>query len=219
MVIAVWSVKGGVGVTSVAALLAIATAERAEEAVLIDLCGDIPALLGVDESELGPGIVDWCATARADPAALARVEIEARAGLRFVPRGSGQLVGDAASLIDALAISQRRVIVDCGVVDDTASFRRDAVTLATTSLLVVRECFLNLRAVQRSTLEPTGVVVVKEPRRHLGRVDVEAATNAPVLAELAFDPSIARSIDCGLIRSRLPRSLLRVMGRVIDDAA
>ena len=43
MTIAVWSVKGGVGVTSVAAMLAIAQIERAEPTVLVDLCGDLLA--------------------------------------------------------------------------------------------------------------------------------------------------------------------------------
>jgi hypothetical protein len=219
VVVAVWSVKGGVGVTSVAALLAIAQVERAEEALLIDLCGDVAGLLGVEESQLGPGMVDWCAMTQPDPHALARVEVEARRGLRFVPRGECELIGDPAHLIDVLTKTQRNVIIDCGVISGASTFQRDVVTMVPTSLLVVRECFLNLRAAQQSTIVPTGVVVVKETRRHLGRSDVEAVTNAPVLAELAVDPSIARAIDAGLARSRLPRPLLRAMGRVLRDAA
>lgn len=219
MVVAVWSVKGGVGVTSVAALLAIAQVERAEDSLLIDLCGDVAGVLGVDEPQPGPGMVDWCAMAQPDPHALARVEVEARRGLRFVPRGEGELVGDPAHLIDVLTKMQRNVIIDCGVTSSASTFRRDVVTMAPTSLLVVRECFLNLRAAQQSTIVPAGVIVMKESKRHLGRSDVEAVTNAPVLAELAVDSSIARAIDAGLARSRLPRPLLRAMGRVLQDAA
>ena len=61
-VVAVWSVKGGVGVSSVAAMLAIAQAERAEPTVLVDLCGDVPAVLGIEDADVenaAPGVAEW----------------------------------------------------------------------------------------------------------------------------------------------------------------
>ncbi len=222
MTIAVWSVKGGVGVTSVAAMLAIAQVERAEPTVLVDLCGDLPALLGgndLDEVDAAPGITDWCATPEPAAAALARIELPVRTDLTIVPRGAGSLSGDAAPLLEALGVSQRRVIVDCGVVGKRQDFCRQFVVGAPVSLLVVRECFLNLRAAQVSSFTPTAVVVVKEPGRHLGRADVEAVTGAPVVAQIAVDVSIARSLDAGLATARLPRSLLRALGRVSFDVA
>lgn len=219
MITAVWSVKGGVGVTSVAAMLAIARVERADDTLVVDLCGDMAAVLGIDEAPEQPGLVDWCALGRSDGAALARIEHVVRPGLHLVPRGSGRLAGDPAELVRVLATSQRAVIVDCGVVTDHQGFGAQVVALAPVSLLVVRECFLNLRAAQRAELEPTGVVVVKEPRRHLGRGDVESVTGAPVVAEVALDHSIARSIDAGLLSTRLPRSLLRTMSRAFDHVA
>ena len=218
--IAVWSVKGGVGVTSVAAMLAIARVERAEPTVLVDLCGDLPALLGghdLDKTDAAPGITDWCATPELAVTALARIERPVRTDLTIVPRGTGLLSADAAPLLQALGLSQRRVIVDCGVVTERHDFRRQFVAAAPVSLLVVRECFLNLRAAQANLVTPTAVIVVKEPGRHLGRADVEAVTGAPVVAQVAVDPSIARSLDAGLASARLPRSLLRVLGRVPFD--
>lgn len=219
MIAAVWSVKGGVGVTSVAALLAIAGVERADDTLVVDLCGDMPAVLGIDEAPDEPGLVDWCALGRSDGAALARIEHVVRPGLHLVRRGAGRPAGDPAELVDVLATSQRSVIVDCGVVVDRQGFGAGVVSRAPVSLLVVRECFLNLRAVQRCQVEATGVIVVKEPRRHLGRTDVESVTGAPVVAEVALDHSIARSIDAGLLSTRLPRSLLRTMSRAFDHVA
>ncbi len=209
-------------VTSVAAMLAIAQVERAEPTVLVDLCGAMPALLGgndLDEIDAAPGITDWCATPDPEAAALARIERPVRTDLTIVPRGAGSLSGDAASLLQALGVSQRRVIVDCGVMGKRQDFRRQVVAGAPVSLLVVRECFLNLRAAQVSSFTPTAVVIVKEPGRHLGRADVEAVTGAPVVAQIAVDASIARSLDAGLATARLPRSLLRALGRVSFDVA
>jgi len=218
MVTAVWSVKGGVGATSVAAISALAAVERADDTLLVDLCGDLPAVLGVDDAPTEPGLVDWCALGRPDGEAMARIEHVVRPGLHLVRRGTGSLGDDATALTDVLAGSRRQVIVDCGLVAATDRFRREVVQAASTSLLVVRECFLNLRAVQRCDLTPTGVVVLNEPRRHLGLVDVESVTGAPVMAQIAVDHSIARSIDAGLLSTRLPRGVLRTMSRVFDHA-
>lgn len=218
MLTAIWSVKGGVGVSSIAAMSALASVERADDTLLVDLCGDLPAVLGVDDAPGEPGLVDWCALGRPDGDAMARIEHVVRPGLHLVRRGTGSLGGDATALVHVLGSSRRTVIVDCGLVESTDGFRRGVVGAASDSLLVVRECFLNLRAVQRCDLAATGVVVLNEPRRHLGRADVESVTSAPVVAQIAVDPSIARSIDAGLLSSRLPRGLLRTMSRVFDHA-
>jgi len=217
VVVAVWSVKGGVGVSSVAAMLALAQVERAEPSVLIDLCGDIPALLGMadlDVVEAAPGMTDWCKASEPSGPALGRIERAVRNDLTIVARGTGSFPDDATALLQVLRESQRHVVVDCGLVTENDAFRLAMVRGAATSLLVVRECFLNLRAAQRSPLQPTGVVVLKEPGRQLGRADVEAVTGVPVVAQIAVDAGIARSIDAGLATARLPRGLLRSMGRV-----
>ena len=219
MVVAVWSVKGGVGVSSIAALLAIGQVERANNTLLVDLCGDLPALLGQDDEVERPGIVDWCAMAERDPQALARLEVTVREDLSFVPRGAGPLGFDARPLVETLTTSGRLTIVDCGLLGSTTEFANDVVANTTTSLLVVRECYLNLRTLRDTARVPTGVVVIKEPGRALGRADIEAVAGAPVIAEVAFDSSIARSLDSGVLRSRLPRPLVRAMGRVLQDAA
>lgn len=219
MVVAVWSVKGGVGVSSVAALLAIGQVERAENVLLVDLCGDQPALLGLDEPMVGPGIAEWCAMSHPHSEALARLEIEARPGLRVLHRGTGPLTGDATELLAVVESSERKVIVDCGMVRSSSGTAAAIVQGATQSLLVTRECYLALRAVRECQLEPDGVIVLKEPRRVLGRADVESVANAPVVAEVALDSGIARAIDSGLLAARLPRALLKAVGKVVVEHA
>ena len=56
-----WSVKGGSGTTVVASTLALMRAAESQRgALLVDLAGDVPAVLGLAEPS-GPGISDWFA--------------------------------------------------------------------------------------------------------------------------------------------------------------
>ena len=63
------------------------------------------------------------------------------------------------------------------------------------------------------------MVVVTEPGRALGAAEVEQVVGAPVVAEVGWDPAVARAVDAGLMASRLPRSLERSLGRVLGALA
>ena len=215
--VAVWSVKGGTGVTSVAAMLAISQVEHAYDTLIVDLCGDMPAVLGLPDPD-GPGVSEWCALDMPTPESLGRLEVEVRPGLRLLPRGSSDLPDQTKHLMTVLETSKRHVIVDCGRLPATG-FARDVMMASARRLLVMRPCCLNLRRAQFELSEPTGVVVLKEPKRSLGIADIEMVTAAPVVAQIAVDHSIARCIDSGLISARLPRHLLRSLGSVLDYAA
>ncbi len=215
MVTAVWSTKGGVGVTAISAMLALGQSEQARSTVLVDLCGDLPALLGVPEPNT-PGIADWLATPSRSLDALARIETDAAPDLSVLPRGTGSLGREAEPLVDALSRSERSVIVDCGQLRNPVC--RAIAESADQRLLVVRLCYLTLRSAERSAVDPTGVVLVKERGRALGLGDVETVVGVPVVAEVAIDPAIARSIDAGLTSTRLPRALLRSIGRVLPHS-
>lgn len=76
-------------------------------------------------------------------------------------------------------------------------------------LLVVRNCYLALRRAVAQPVRPDGVVLVTEPGRALTATDVEAVLTAPVVADIAIDPAVARTIDAGLLAARLPRTLAR----------
>lgn len=239
MMICCWSSKGGSGTSVVAAALAVAAARRPHGSLLVDLCGDQPAVLGRSEPG-GPGVLDWLSDGvDAPPDALGRLEIDVIPGLRLLPAGSADEPGmvddpgaaggagggganrdrdcreQAALLVHLLSSQQRQVVVDAGRVDgspDTGAWMM--ATSAAVSLLVVRPCYLALRRAVASGVRPTAVVVVTEPWRALTSTDVADVVGAPVVAEIAVEGSVARAVDAGLLATRLPRLLDRALREV-----
>lgn len=211
MLYTLWSVKGGSGVTVVAAGLATVLAERSGRAVLVDLAGDLPAAVGAAEP-VGPGVLEWLAAADGPPDALARLFVPAGAGVELLPRGKGPCPsGRAADLVAALTGLGCPVVIDAGVVGSglpTAALA-GALAGAGRSLLVVRPCFLALRRARPVAAEADGVVLVAEPARALDARDVEAALGVPVLTTVGVDPGVARAVDAGVLTRRPPRTLER----------
>ena len=112
-----------------------------------------------------------------------------------------------------LGRDERPVVVDLGsTMFGEASGRSALLAAAAASLLVIRPCYLALRLAVHAP-RPTGVVLVREEGRVLGVADVEAALGVGVVAEIAYDPAIARAVDSGLLNTRLPRSLERSLRR------
>jgi hypothetical protein len=217
MLIACWSPKGGSGTTVVACGLAALFARTALPggALLADLSGDATAVLGVSEPA-GPGLAEWLA-AGPDVAAgaLARLEVEAAPGLRLLasrPAGADTLrpgPGRADALVEALAADPRPVVADCGAAAAGAGLALAAGAEA--SLLVLRPCYLALRRALAAPVRPSGVVLISETGRALGRRDVEEVLGVPVRAEIAIDETVARAVDAGLLARRIPRSLERAL--------
>ena len=84
--------------------------------------------------------------------------------------------------------------------------------VADASLVVVRGCYLTLRRAVRAPrplARASGVVLVAEPGRSLGRRDVADVLDRPVLAEVPVRAAIARAVDAGLLPTRLPEVLAR----------
>jgi Mrp family chromosome partitioning ATPase len=212
VLVACWSVKGGVGTTVVAAALAVQLArDGAPGVVLADLAGDLPAVLGLAEPE-SPGLAGWLAAGPGVPAdALARIEVDAAPGLALLPRGDGPLRADRAAVLAAvLERSPRTTVVDCGRAVDRGraegAVAGAVIKRAQRSLLVTRPCFVALRRVALAPHRPTAVVVVNEPGRVLCGDDVEQLVRAPV-TQIEIDPAVARLVDTGLLTGRIPRSL------------
>jgi MinD-like ATPase involved in chromosome partitioning or flagellar assembly len=221
LLISCWSAKGGVGTTVVAASLGLVLGKRSPGgAVLADLAGDLPLVLGLrDLAPDGPGLAGWLAAGAAVPAdALGRLELPVAAGLGLLPRGAGPLPGARAEVLVALLESGNRpVVADCGVLrrrdgldDGEGGDAAEAVARAATrSLLVTRPCYLALERARRLAWPPSGVVLVREPGHRCGRADVEQAAGAPVVAVVESDPDVSRAVDSGLLADRLPGSLVR----------
>jgi len=203
-----WSVKGGSGTTVVASTLALVHVEKSPRgALIVDLAGDVPAVLGLAEPN-GIGISEWFAqNENSSRMALQSIAIQATANLQLISRGSGQINATAnfAELSASLATFDLPVVVDagCGVVPTELLAR------ASSSLLITRPCYLSLRRAAQLNVAPTGVVLINEPGRALGKRDVESVIGAPVIAEITFDATISRAVDAGLLASRLPGMLAK----------
>lgn len=228
-----WSAKGGTGTSVVAAALALLLARRPAGALLVDLRGDQPALLGVREPS-GPGVGDWIVRGSdAPPDALGRLEVDVADGLRLLPRGSwddptADGVDDQVAILGPLLRSERRgVVVDAGCPPSPGEGMPPAAAVATraltaaavTSLLVTRPCYLALRRAVAVGVRPHGIVLVGEGGRALQPDDVAQVVGAPVVAEVRTDPAVARVVDAGLLVSRMPRVLegaLRELPGMVD---
>ena len=196
-----YSPKGGQGCTTVTAALALAQ----RGARLIDTTVDLPAVLGLPEPS-GPGICDLLA--HDQPLELGAIE-------RLANPSPPPLVS-AGSTPAAAVPAHRWVELAATLTADQAAWFLDAGTnpaaalvAADRRLLVVRNCYLALRRAVAHPVRPDGIVLVTEPGRALTATDVEAVLTAPVVAEIAIDPAVARTIDAGLLAVRPPRTLAR----------
>jgi MinD-like ATPase involved in chromosome partitioning or flagellar assembly len=203
-----WSVKGGSGTTVVASTLALVHAERSSHgALIVDLAGDVPAVLGLAEPS-GIGVGEWFTqNENSSRMALQSIAIQATANLQLISRGATPINASAnfTELSASLATFDLPVVIDagCGVVS------ADLLARASSSLLITRPCYLSLRRAAQLNVAPTGVVLINEHGRALGKRDVESVIGAPVIAEITFDPVISRAVDAGLLASRLPSVLAK----------
>ncbi|MDQ3306300.1 MAG: hypothetical protein M3535_10065 [Actinomycetota bacterium] len=212
VLIACWSAKGGSGTTVVSVALATVLARSSPSgALLVDLEGDVPAVLGLPDPS-GPGLGEWLSSGDTVPAdALSRLEIPAPGGLHLLPTGGSDTAGTgrAEVLAALLAADPRPVVADCGCLPRGPALAVAAA--ASLSLLVLRPCYLSLRRALKAPLQPSGVILVSEAGRSLGRSDVESVLGVPVRAVIGMDPAVARAVDAGLLPTRLPRGLERAL--------
>lgn len=216
MVTLCWAAKGGSGTTVVAASMALASPRPS---LLVDLDGELPAVLGLPEP-LRPGVGDWLAT-DTEASHLDDLLIDIGPTTWLLPwrSGSGLLAVPGADRWRQLAAwlhdwaGERcgEVVIDAG----TGTPPPTLVDGIDRAVLVTRPCYLSLRRAVRQSTRPTGVILVDEPGRALRRHEVEHALGAPVDAVISIDPAIARAVDAGLLAARLPRSL----GRDLRGAA
>jgi len=233
VLVALWSTKGGAGVTTVAAGLAGVLAgvdqrrpgssSRSGEVVLVDLTGDAMAACGAPEPDIG--VTDWLAAEHPDQAALGRLEVEVAPGLTVIPFGSGGgFEPDRATLLgEILAVDDRDVVIDLGRLaqdrgggsDSSArsALEDDLLARVDHSLLVTRLCYLALRRAVRVEHSATGVILVREVGRALDASDVDGLLGVPIVAEIDADPGVARLVDAGLLLRSPNRQFCRALRR------
>ena len=87
--------------------------------------------------------------------------------------------------------------------------------------MVTRPCYLALR---RAVGDPrlarsSGAILVDEPGRVLDADDVAAVLGVPVVARFPVRADIARAVDAGVLRDRLPAALAIPAAAVLDGLA
>ena len=199
MFYACWTVKGGSGTTVFATGLALTLAGKFKHATIVDLAGDVPAVLGIAEPS-GRGVRDWLAGTDRTVDDLARLTIDATSSLKVIPAGTARTF-DADALHDLVSALDGNVVVDLGVLQPTEELQAKI----RTDWLVVRPCYLALRRASRLAVRPRGVVVVREDGRSLTKRDVSSVVGAPVIGEVSICGTVARSTDAGLLATRLPK--------------
>jgi hypothetical protein len=135
---------------------------------------------------------------------LARLAVTVRDEVRLIPKGGDLPPDDQWARLATTLGGFENVIIDAGTGCPPTALRE----AAQQSLLVIRPCFIAIRRAQQLSIRPTGIVLVDEPGRALTSRDVEHALGVPVVAEVLLDPAVARAVDAGLLRARLPRSLI-----------
>ena len=216
MVTLCWAAKGGSGTTVVATTLALSSARPS---LLVDLDGEIPAVLGLPEPDR-PGVADWLASdAPAGHLEDLLVDIGDRAWLlpwrgRFESAATTAIENSAAEprwqelsrWLAAWALAGGGdVTIDAGTGEPNAALFDEV----DRTLLVTRPCYLSVRRAVDSHLRPTAVVLVDERGHSLTRRDIEHSLGVPVTATVSIDPAVSRAVDSGLLTARIPRIISR----------
>ena len=218
MITLCWAAKGGSGTTVVTATLAL---ESTRPALLVDLDGEIPAVLGMPEPDR-PGVADWLdsggPSTQLDDLVIDIDDMTTLLPHREMPHTRSAPFAEPTearwrelgSWLEAWARStDGEVWIDAGTGQPPAALA----TCVEQRWLVTRPCYLSLRRAAGAAVRPTGVVLVDEPGRSLRVCDVERATAAPVVTRLLLDPRVARAVDAGLLMSRPPRTIRRDLRR------
>lgn len=194
-----FSAKGGNCTTVTAAAHAIVAAAArgpARPIVIVDLGGDMPAVLATAETET-PGINDWLSeSCRQSADDLVASAVPVAPGLVLVHRGASFVEGRPRWGDLATLLGTHDVVLDAG----TGWFPPEVAAAARETVLVTRPCYISLRRAVRLPT-PTRVMALCEPGRALTVDDIgHVLGTSPV--RVPWDTSISRAVDAGLLAQR-----------------
>lgn len=219
-VILLWSAKAGSGtsVTAVGLALAAVRTRTPPAALLVDLAGDLPAILGLDEPALG--IAEWIAQPNAFD--VDDIVIKCSPHIVLAPRGSGPLPEARSgswtrltSLVLDYIARGFSVVVDVGVGPAPKALKE----IATANLTVTRPCYLALRRFARLGEPCDAAILVGEPDRILTPHDVTSVLGVPIAARVNLDGDVARRVDAGVLISRPSESFVSSLAPALDVRA
>jgi hypothetical protein len=106
-------------------------------------------------------------------------------------------VTDRLTLISIASDTAHVTVVDAGRLDQSDG------TPSGLLLMVLRgPCYLGLRSMVMSELQPDGIVLLSESGRSLTQRDVRDVCGVPVVAQIPVTANVARTIDAGLLINR-----------------
>ena len=198
------SSKGGNCTTVTATAFSLVAASRGLSTVLVDLCGDIPSVIGIPEPST-PGVNDWLAeNSTLDAESLVTLGTPVGPGLVVVHRGARFVQGQPrwSKLAEAIATLPRNIVIDSGTGYLPDELRNSGSTIS----MVVKPCYLSLRRATQLS-RPSNVIVIREEGRALTVKDVGHVLGVPIAAEIPYEPAISRAVDAGLLMSRAEQLL------------
>jgi Mrp family chromosome partitioning ATPase len=227
MVITMWSVKGGSGVSTLCTVVAAAlNGSSPESALLVDMGdGDLRGMLSGDSpgvqthvvgAESGTGFCDWVvADETLDPSALQRL-ISTHPTPLLTGGNSNELfahqqLNRLTEGLDWLATQYAHVVIDAGSPGSSLRTSTSTTTInaAALSVLVLRPCLLSLRKAVASTLPATAAVLLGQPGSTLRASDIESSLGIPVVATIPFSPPVNRATESSRLFSHPPRAIKR----------
>jgi Mrp family chromosome partitioning ATPase len=199
-IITISSPKGGQGVSTVAALIAL-TSSKSRRTLLVDTSTDQAVILALDLKPLRPGIAEMLMGDRHTDARCEHVT----KSLQFLPRGSGT-IDYTSDQFDRLRNFASALECDTVILD----LCREATNWqshADLSILIIRPSYLATRAALAAR-KPTHLVVIDEPSPTLTASDVERALQLTSTV-IPYSLEIAAFIDAGVLNGKLPCALSR----------
>ncbi|MEM1334382.1 MAG: hypothetical protein AAGG08_13100 [Actinomycetota bacterium] len=188
-----WAAKGGSGTTVTTAAAAV---NSPDDVVIVDLDGAMTDVLGTTWPTVG--LDDWLLGDPAEP--LDQLLIDVDATTRLLPTRSpvdlDQVSGERVDGLESWMRSTRStVLIDAGTGPPAGAL----LEVADRNLIVTRACYLAVMNGVRIDRQSDGVVLIAEPGRSLNASSIERALDAPIVTTIDHHPSIARSVDAGLL--------------------
>jgi len=220
-IVAVAGARGGVGTTTVAAMLARAFAESA----VVDLDPIGAGLSGFLSDGAEPTLAAVVAAVDdLDPAALSAAMAGHAAGRAICaePREAAPTKQQAARMLALLRATVPVAVIDAGRAADDAAMA--AISLADQTICVCTPDVASIRGA-RALIAAAGrgfpVVLNRSARMRLSAKDVARVVGAPPVAVIPDDPAIRRAGEAGRLPSRgaARRAIERLAGLILAEAS
>jgi hypothetical protein len=216
VLISVFSPKGGVGTSTIAALFARALSANGST-MLVDGCAsDLSVVIGQDEKAQFC-FDEWVLSEEPSTATLERISVDIDRNLRFVEGGSSFALPEETQWVIGQLAAIDQVVIDLGTRDDQLT--RDIRQASDISVVVLRACYLGLSRAMHKAHDSDVCVVVKEPGRTITSAQIAEALKVPAVIEIDARRDYAKAIDAGVLMYRTPAAMITPIKNFLSENA